>query len=444
MVSASAISGLSDMTNNLKGRTVDTKIKIYGIIIAAMLFTSCAVAGNTQQPSSVDCDSMETLKLYSLFSEYHKNKDFASALPYGWQVLACDKAKFSKWIYYKMEDCLWYLHDSSAVSPEEIQAIEDSIVNFYTMAIQYFPDAMAYFQVRKAFVSETWLKVDAETSIAEYEKAFQYNPNMDSYYLSRLGQLYVNNQSESNDYLARAIEFYSNWALREPDNPVPVEKLRDMDVDPEVIAEVYEKGWRLDPENPEKAWSYASVCLRIQNFERAIEPLEFLTKKSPETINYWNQLATAYNRVGRMNDAEGAYQTLIKLDPNTKDSYFNLGLLYKEQGKLGRARQYFETASDKAGGWGMAIFSIGLLYEQSARDCAFDFKTKLVYLLAQDTYRRAVSIDPSLAQARDRIGALSGSVPSQEDWFFNKKKSGEVIPITGDCFTWIGKSVTVP
>src|SRR4030066_2224609 len=122
-----------------------------------MIFTSCAVAGkNFQSSFSSDCDSMETLKLYSLFSEYHKNKDFGSALPYGWQVLACDKAKFAKWIYYKMEDCLWHLHDSSVVSPEEVKAIEDSILNFYNVAIQYFPDAMAYFQVRKAFVAETW------------------------------------------------------------------------------------------------------------------------------------------------------------------------------------------------------------------------------------------------------------------------------------------------
>ena len=60
-----------------------------------------------------------------------------------------------------MEDCLWYHHDSSAVSPEEVKAVEDSILNFYDMAIKYFPDAMAYFQVRKAFVSESWLKVDA-------------------------------------------------------------------------------------------------------------------------------------------------------------------------------------------------------------------------------------------------------------------------------------------
>jgi hypothetical protein len=67
-----------------------------------------------------------------------------------------------------------------------------------------------------------------------------------------------------------------------------------------------------------------------------------------------------------------------------------------------------------------------------------------VYLLAQNTYRRAVSLDPNLSQAKDRISALSSSVPTQEDWFFHKKKSGDVIPISGDCFRWIGKSATVP
>ena len=136
----------------------------------------------------------------------------------------------------------------------------------------------------------------------------------------------------------------------------------------------------------EKAWSYASTCIRVQDYERAIAPLEFLTNKSLETVNYWNQLATCYNKIERTNDAEAAYQKLLKLEPNNKDFYFNLGLLYKEQGKLSKARQYFETANHKAGGWGMSIFSIGLLYEQSAKDCKFDYEANLVYLLAQDTY----------------------------------------------------------
>ena len=422
-----------------------TKTRIFAIVAAAVLLTACAVAGNkTQLSVSSDCDSLEAIKLYSLFSEYHKNKDFESALPYGWQVLACNKAKFAKWIYYKMEDCLWYLHDSSAVNPEEVKVIEDSILNFYNTAIQYYPDGMAYFQVRKAFVAETWLKTDTQTSIAEYQKAAEYNPEMDSYYYNRLGQLYIANMDNNDEYQSEAIEVYSKLAVREPDNPEWPRILSTLVEDIDQLLDIRKKNWELDYDNPEKAWIYASECIRAQAWERAIEPLEFLTQKSPDTINYWNQLATAYNKVGRLSDSEAAYQKLIQLDPNNKDFYFNLGLIYKEQGKLSRARQFFENANDKAGGWGMAIFSIGLLYEQSARDCKFDFPTKLVYLLAQDTYRRAVSIDPSLAQARDRIGALSSSIPTQEDWFFNKKKSGDVIPITGDCFTWIGKSVTVP
>ncbi len=425
---------------------MNTKIKIYGIIFSALLFASCAVAGvnNNKVPARSDCDSLETLKLYSLFSEYHKNKDYQSAIPYGWQVLECDKKKFAKWIYYKMEDCMWYIHDSTETEIAAEFFVEDSILSFYDMAITYYPDGKGYFQVRKAFVSETWLALDAATCITEYEKAFGYDAKLDKYYLNRLGELYINNQSDDNDYYSKAIELYSNWAIEEPDNPIPIAKLNEIAKDPTILLDASYKSWQLDPENMEKAWSYASTCIRVQNYERAIAPLEFLTTKSPETINYWNQLATCYNKVGQTNDAEAAYQKLIQLEPGNKDFYFNIGLIYKEQGKLSKARQYFESANDKAGGWGMAIFSIGLLYEQSARDCTFDFNTKLVYLLAQDTYRRAVSIDGSLTQARDRIGALSSSIPTQEDWFFHKKKSGDVIAITGDCFTWIGKSVTVP
>ena len=421
-----------------------TKIKIYGIIFSALLITSCAVAGVNQMPVRSDCDSLETLKLYSLFSEYHKNKDYQSALPYGWQVLECDKKKFAKWIYYKMEDCFWYIHDSTDTEITEQFFVEDSILTFYDMAIHYYPDAMAYFQVRKAFVSETWLNLDTEVCIAEYQKAAEYNPEMDTYYYNKFGQIYIANMSDENDYKFKAIDIYTMLALREPDNPEWPRILSTLVDDVGQLLDIRKKNWELDKDNLEKAWTYASECLRAQDYERAIEPLEFLTQKSPETLNYWNQLATAYNKVGRLQDAEAAYQKLLTLDPSNKDFYFNLGLIYKEQGKLSKARQYFESANDKAGGWGMAIFSIGLLYEQSARNCTFDFNTKLVYLLAQDTYRRAVNIDPSLSQARDRISALSSSVPTQEDWFFHKKKSGDVIPITGDCFTWIGKSVTVP
>ena len=85
------------------------------------------------------------------------------------------------------------------------------------------------------------------------------------------------------------------------------------------------------------------------------------------------------------------------------------------------------------------------MYEKAARGCTFDFQSKLVYQLAVDTYRQAKKVDPGLQQAQERINALSTSVPTQEDYFFRGYKSGDSVPITGDCFGWIGsKSVTVP
>jgi tetratricopeptide (TPR) repeat protein len=288
------------------------------------------------------------------------------------------------------------------------------------------------------------LNLPADVCIAEYVKAYKLNPDMDTYYLNRLGQLYFNNQTDDNDYYDKALELYSDWAIREPDNPIPREWLQENANDPTIILDANLKTWELDPENLQKAWNYASTCIRYQEYERAIPALEFLTDKAPETVNYWNQLATCYNKVGQTNDAEKAYEKLIDLEPDNKDFYFNLGLIYKGQGKLSKARQYFETASSKAGGWGAAIYTIGLIYEQAASNCNDGWESKLVYLLAQDTYKRALSIDPSLSQARDRKNALSSAVPSQEDIFFHKLNSGDVVPITGDCFTWIGKSVTIP
>ena len=51
-------------------------------------------------------------------------------------------------------------------------------------------------------------------------------------------------------------------------------------------------------------------------------------------------------------------------------------------------------------------------------------------------------MDPALSEAKDRIDALSGSVPTKEDYFFRGIKPGQSMAIT--CVGWIGKSVTAP
>jgi len=234
-------------------------------------------------------DSLIILEKYSLFSEYYKNKDYESALPYGWQVLEMDPAKFSKWIYKKMDYCLTFMHDSSDAPPEYKQAIEDTILGFYDMAMTYNADRMSTYQLNKAFVTENWFDFEPEVAIAEYEKSFEHNPEVHSYYYHRLGQIYKANIDEGNDYKMKAIDLYSYLAEKEPENPLWPGELEDLVDDIQELLDVYKRTWELDKENMEKSWKYASYSIRAEDWERAIEPLELLTQNSPETVNYWNQ-----------------------------------------------------------------------------------------------------------------------------------------------------------
>lgn len=394
---------------------------------------------------SIQDSSQKILAQYSLFSEYYKNKDYKSAMPYGWNVLEMDPEKFNKWIYYKMEDALWYLHDSSNAAPEEIKAIEDTIIPFYNIAIKYYPKDKGYFEVRKAYVENNWLNADVDSVISDYEQAFKDNPDLSTYYYDQLGQLYKENMSGQNDYQTKAIDLYTMLSDKEPNNSTWPERLEGLVENIDQLIPILKQTWEKDKENLTKAWKYASMAMKANMYQEAIIPLEFLTKKSPEALNYWNQLASAYRKTDQLGKAENAYKKLIQLEPGNKDNYLNLGIIYSEEKQFAAARNQYEKASSVGNGWGLPIYYEGLLYEQAARNCGeFNFDAKLVYQLAVDTYRRAKNMDASASQAQDRISALSGSVPTKEDYFFRGLKSGQTVPITGSCYNWIGKSITVP
>lgn len=422
--------------------------KIFGVFFFILIISIGNLSAQnddekTTSESNSKPDSLKLLEQYSLFSEYYKNKDFETALPYGWKILKADPEKFSKYIYFKIEDILWTMHDSSTVSPEMKKSIEDTIIYVYDLALKYDPSDKTYFEPRKAFVEEEWLKLDPNILIKDYEKAIADDPNTSTYYYNRLGQLYKANMSDNNDYKTKALDLYTLLSEREQENPQWTAELESLVENIEELVALNKKAWDLDKDNLEKAWKYASLSLKAEMYPDAIVALEYLVSKSPATINYWNQLATVYQKTDNLNKAEEVYKKLIQLEPDKKENYLLLGILYKDRGQLALARKYYLQASDVGKGWGLPIFYEGLLYEQSARNCEFNFETKLVYLLAADTYRKALRMDPAMTQASDRISALSSSIPQRDDYFFRGYKSGQTLPITGNCYGWIGKNVTI-
>lgn len=388
----------------------------------------------------------EAMIQFSLFNEDQKNGVYESAYEYGWNVINMDPAPFVKYrLFPKMEEVLFYMYDSVATNDDEKKMYADTTLYFYDKAIEYEPDKKAYYLARKAFVIENWSDKPVEDAIEAYETALEADPNLDTFYQDRLGILYAREATDENGYKLKALDLYSKLSEADPSNPTWVSRIENLAEDMDELVEITYKAWQLDKDNMEKAWKFASTAMRNQSFEKAIEGLEFLVQKSPDVINYWNQLATAYQRLDMTSKSIEAYKKLIDLQRDNAEHYVNLAVMYKNQGQLAASRSFLQRAMEINPSWDYPYYIEGTLYEQAARSCGFDFMDKLVYLLAVQTYRKAAAMGGNFSStARERVSALANSVPSQEDYFFRKIQSGDTIQIEGKCYDWINKSVVVP
>jgi len=423
------------------------RIKIFVLALFIFSFTGM----NTIKASVLTPDSVNIRVEASLFFENYKIKMYDMfTLDHGWKML---KAKPDAFIQYKpyrkMEKIIWHMYQDTTgkVSPETKKMLADTILTLYDMAIKYDTADAGNYMVRKAYVMETWLKEDPLKVIKAYEDAFNSGKSIDnkSYYEDLLGRLYIANATDSNGFKIKALELYSKLSEEEPNNELWIKRLESLAEDKNDLLNIYKKAWNLDRNNLEKAWKYASFCIKLKNYEKCIEPLEFLINKSPDVINYWLELAHAYQKLGKIDKAIKAYKKLIVLEPDNQDNYVNLAIIYKKIEQLSVARTYLLKAIKLNPKWDYPYYILGTLYEQAAHNCKYDFMDKVVYLLAYQKYKKAASLKGDFqAVAEERVSALANSIPSQEDYFFRKLKSGDKIKITGKCFGWIHRTVIVP
>jgi tetratricopeptide (TPR) repeat protein len=388
------------------------------------------------------------MKEVSLWYEFHKNDDFPSSLTHGWKIIKTDPT-FTKYKFYrKMDEMLWFMHDSLATTDEEKKMYADTLLYLYDKAIENDEKNKNLFLARRAYVLETWYDLMPEEVIEAYKEAYEADPDLSDYYLDRFGLLYINNATNENEFKLKALSLYSDLSSKDPENELWVRRMEQIAEDQNELADILEKAWELDKENTEKAFKYASMCMRIKEYERAIVPWEFLVEKSPNVINYWNQLATCYDKVGRVDDALKAYKTLIDLQPESRDNYVNIAIIYKKLEQLSVARSYLQKASKVSPDWDYPYYIEAQIYEQAARNCSkdnFEFEDKVVYQLAVDTYKIAARKGGSYSSsAAERANSLAQTVPSKEDYFFRKLNAGDKVKVDGKCYDWIGRSITVP
>jgi len=421
------------------------KTTIFLILFLSLGFSANSSASNLD----LSADSINVMVEASLFFEAYKNKQYEMwTVEKGFNVINTEpNFQNNKYkIYRKIDKVIFEVHRDTTVSDEVKATLADTALYLYDKAIEFDPEYEGTWLVKKGYVLNEWKQVPLEEAIAAYEAGFTSGKEISNevYYLDKLGNNYIDNMNDENDYKIKALDVYLKLSDMEPDNGRWPAKVASLAEDEEQLQGFMKKAWYADKENGEKAWKYAKMCKRVEDYEAAIEPLKFLIDQNPDVINYWNEIARAYQKSGQPDMAVSSYKELIKLQPENRDSYFNLALLYQDMGQLSVARSYLNKSAKASPGWDYPLFIEAGLYEKAARNCGFEFEDKVVYQLAVNTYRKVARMNGEHAsQAAERVKALANSVPTKEDYFFRKIKNGDVLKIEGRCYDWIGRSVTV-
>ena len=70
------------------------------------------------------------------------------------------------------------------------------------------------------------------------------------------------------------------------------------------------------------------------------------------------------------------------------------------------------------------------MYISNSKKCGDAIKQKCCYIAAVDKYRKAKSVDPSVAdKASEKIGRYAGTKPEKENAFMQGYKEGQTIQL---------------
>ena len=109
-------------------------------------------------------------------------------------------------------------------------------------------------------------------------------------------------------------------------------------VDQEALEEI-DKLVSLGPESAEVYRETSNICVRLENYEKAIDLYEECIRRDPTDKVTMSNIASCYARLGHLESAQIAYQTALKLDPNYAEAARNLKVIEDIIAKYGIGEQ---------------------------------------------------------------------------------------------------------
>jgi tetratricopeptide (TPR) repeat protein len=126
-------------------------------------------------------------------------------------------------------------------------------------------------------------------------------------------------------------------------------------------------------------FNHAVALLKVQNNAQAIDLLEKVIAQSPGISAPYIDIAIAYQRVGKLEQAEEHLKTALKLFPEHPVASNECGLLYRKTGRFGEARAIYERSISRFPGYYPLHKNLGILCDLYLDDAECALKQFEIY-----------------------------------------------------------------
>ena len=295
---------------------------------------------------------------------------------------------------------------------------------------------------------------DYQNAITAFKKITELDPKRADAFFG-LGQIYIRMQqpAEALAALNQAIEL-------DPSNQEGLLFLGNAYEDSrefQKAGDAYEKYLAMKTEKPWTAYQRLGMSrLNANQFDAAASALAEALKAQPKDANIGLNLAQAYQKAGRLQEAEDAYKKLaeispkdagtwysyilkmysdaqksdkaieaakkiVELKPNDEISLINLGNMYQQVQKYAEAIAAYQQALKAKPGYDLANFQIGA--------CLYSLKR---YTEAIESFKKTVAIDPNNGAGWQYLAICEMQLKKFDAALEPMKKAAELQPTSGN------------
>jgi len=358
---------------------------------------------------------------YSFGSEYYKNKNYKSALPYLWKVFINDSTKYARNAIRKIADSYF-----------KLQQADSTFIACYR-GLEKYPDhvILHYFA---GFLQDNLGRPSC--ALVHYEALVADNPEKTEY-LEKLAFLYYKQDNE------KAIEVQEKLTKIDPKNSEYSNLLAqylEHFYGPGGGLEAYKKAWENDPENMDAAFKYGKAAYNAGEYKASLVPLTKVVEKDPKNDEAHKFIAMADESLENYSHAISEYKKILEVTPDNADIMIAISIDYRYLNQFQSSLYWANKALSTKPGYGLAYIARAEIYEAAVPYCQDKGKRKrkyddgLVYKKAQNEYKKAMN-DPNFkAEARRRMNSLKPYLPTDEETFMNQNRT----TLKDTCYTsWI-------